>query len=148
MNPLAGRLPMLWFAQILSVLRLLTASQSDLALENIALRHQICVLSRQSRHPRLRRLDRLFWVCLSRIWGRWKSALVIVKPETVARWHRQGWRLYWRWKSRSKTGCPQVEREIREMVRRIAAENPLWGAPRILPFSNSAFSACGPGGFV
>ncbi len=73
----------------------------------------------------------MFWVWLSRICPEWRSWLVIVKPETVIKWHRQGFRLYWRWKSRSRTtGRPQLPREIRELIRRMSAEN-RWGAPRI-----------------
>ena len=107
-------------------------SRAALATENLALRHQIGVLARTARRPRLRRRDRIFWVWLSRIWPDWRSALVIVKPETVITWHRQGFQLYWRWKSRAgKPGRPRVDPEIRELIRRISRENPLWGSPRI-----------------
>ncbi len=103
-------------------------SRAALAAENLALRHQIGVLARTAKRPRLRRRDRIFWVWLSRIWTDWRSALVIVKPETVITWHRQGFKLYWRWKSRAgKPGRPRVDPEIRELVRRISRENPLWG---------------------
>ena len=118
-------------SQFLALLKILFAPRAEIILENIALRHQISVLSRQSKRPRLRRSDRVFWVWLSRLWAGWRTALVIVKPDTVVRWHRQGWRLYSRWKSRGKTGRPQIDREVRELVRRMARENPLWGAPRI-----------------
>ncbi len=74
-------------------------SRAALAAENLALRHQIGVLARTVRRPRLRGRDRIFWVWLSRIWLDWRSALVIVKPETVITWHRQGFKLYWRGKS-------------------------------------------------
>ena len=67
---------------------------------------------------------------LSKVWANWRSALVIVKPDTVVRWHRQGFRLYWRWKSR-RAGRPRVERELRDLIRRMSRENPTWGAPRI-----------------
>ena len=117
--------------QLLALFWLLVASRTDIVLENIALRHQVAVLSRERRCPRLRRLDRVFWVWLSRLWGRWRTALVIVRPETVTRWHRQGWRIYWRWKSRRKTGRPATDAELRALIRRMARENPLWGAPRI-----------------
>ncbi len=122
---------MLRLRHILALLKILFAPRAEIIFENIALRQQISVLSRQSKHPQLRLRDRVFWVWLSRTWARWRSSLIIVQPKTVVRWHRQGWRLYWRWKSRGKTGRPQVDREVRELVRRMARENPLWGAPRI-----------------
>lgn len=117
--------------QLLAFLRTFFSLRADILAENVALRHQVLVLSRRKKRPRLRRLDRAFWVWLSRLWSGWRNALVIVKPATVVGWHRKGWRLYWGWKSRAKTGRPQVDREIRALVRRMAGENPLWGAPRI-----------------
>ncbi len=93
---------------------------------------QLAIYMRINPRPPINWRDRLFWVALSRVWSRWREALCIVKPETVVRWHRAGWRLYWRWKSRpKKNGRPPAEREIRELVRRMAEENPTWGAPRI-----------------
>jgi len=72
------------------------------------------------------------WVILSRIWGDWRSALAIVKPETVIAWHRKGFRLFWTWKvRRGKAGRPAVTREVRDLIRRLSRENPLWGAPHI-----------------
>src|SRR5262249_45335179 len=80
----------------------------------------------------LRATDRLLWVLLSRVWQQWRSALVVVKPETVIAWHRKGFRLYWRWKSRAeKRGRPCVSGETRELIRQMSKANPLWGAPRI-----------------
>ena len=73
--------------------------QAELAAENPALRQQLAVLERQSKRPRLRKRDRIFWAWLSRFWSNWRSVLVIVQAETVVRWHQQGFRLYWRWKS-------------------------------------------------
>ena len=105
---------------------------TGLLAENLALRHQLSVLRRTARRPRLKARDRVFWVWLSRIWPQWRSALVIVKPETVITWHRRGFKLYWRWKSRAgRPGRPRVDPEIRELIRRISGENPLWGSPRI-----------------
>ena len=75
--------------------------------------------------------DRVFWLALRRCWPRWKETLAIVQPETVIRWHREGFRRYWRWKSRRRAGRPSTTAEIRALVRRMAAENPTWGAPRI-----------------
>jgi len=102
-------------------------------IEILALRHQLAVLQRRTqKRPSLRTADRLLWVILSRVWERWRAALVIVKPETVIAWQRKGFRLYWRWKSRAgKSGRPCVSREIRELIRQMSSANPLWGAPRI-----------------
>ena len=83
-----------------------------------------------SKRRSLRTPDRILWVRLSQLWPDWRSALLIVKPETVISWHCQGFRLYWRWKSRHK-GRPRAGREIRELIRKFCASNPTWGAPRI-----------------
>ena len=105
-------------------------SRAVVELENLALRHQLHVLRRQ-RPGRLRlfAIDRLLWVLLYRLWPRCLEAMVLVKPTTVIKWHRQGCRLFWRWRSRS--GRPSVEREIRDLIRQMSSANPLWGAPRI-----------------
>ncbi len=116
------------FKAIFSSLR----SRQSLILENIALRHQLEVLRRNNKTPRLKSSDRLLWAILSQIHTRWRSSLVIVQPKTVVGWHRKGWRLYWKWKSRSKRkGRPLISAETRELIRRMSRENPLWGAPRI-----------------
>lgn len=118
---------------LVSLVGLLFRSHTGLLAENMALRHQLSVLQRTARRPRLKARDRVFWVWLSRIWPQWRSALLIVQPETVVKWHRQGFRLYWRWKSRAgQPGRPRVDPEIRELIRRMSRENPLWGAPRIV----------------
>jgi len=91
----------------------------------------LAVALRRSPRPKLRSRDRTFWVLLSNLWTDWRSALVVVNPETVIRWHRQGFRLYWRWKSRRREGRPAVPHEVRDLIRRMAQANPLWGAPRI-----------------
>ena len=115
-----------------AVLGALVSSRATLITENLALRQQLGVLRRSVNRPRLRRGDRLFWVWLSRVWRGWKSCLVVVKPETVSRWHRQGFKLYWRWKSRSKrVGRRPLNAEVRQLIRRMCRENPTWGAPRI-----------------
>ncbi len=106
--------------------------RSNLILENLALRQQLTVQQRTIKRPKLKRKDRIFWVWLSRIWPQWKSALIVVKPETVIKWHRRGFKLYWRWKSRpSKVGRPRISKEIRDLIRQMSRENPTWGAPRI-----------------
>jgi len=92
------------------ILRLLLLPRSQLVLENLALRQQLAVLSRQRPRPPLHRWDRLFWVYLSKLYSPWRSALVLVQPETVVRWHQQGFRLWWRWKSRTKReGRPSLD---------------------------------------
>ena len=107
-------------------------SQRALIIENLALRHQLSVLQRTAKKPRLRQSDRALWVLLSRFWNGWRDSLTIVQPETVIRWHRKGFRLYWRWKSRSKgSGRPKVSREIRNLIRQMSEANPLWGDPRV-----------------
>ncbi len=113
-------------------LRTWFVSKSDLAAENLALRQQLAVMSQSINRPKLRHRDRVFWTWLMRIWPKWRSALLIVKPETVVRWHREGFRLYWRRKSQIRNpGRPAVEPEIRALIRRMSKENPTWGAPRI-----------------
>ncbi len=107
--------------------------RASLQLELIALRHQLSVLERKwTARPRLTRTDRFFWVWLYRFWPGCLDVVVIVKPDTVIRWHRRGFRLFWTWRSRSRRrGRPQGPQEVRELIRRMSRENPLWGAPRI-----------------
>ncbi len=110
----------------------LLRSRADLTIENIALRQQVAVLKGKRPRPRLSSADRLFWVLLRRCWSGWESALHIVQPATVVRWHRAGFRTFWGWKSRRRRpGRPQVDKEIRDLIRRLARENPTWGAPRV-----------------
>ena len=100
--------------------------------EILVLRQQVMVLNRKSRkRVRLQNIDRLILVWLYRIFPSILDAVVVVKPETVIRWHRRGFRAYWHWKSRRLGGRPKIDREIRDLIRRINRENPLWGAPRI-----------------
>ncbi len=108
-------------------------SRAALELENLALRHQIGVLKRSARkRPKLTPADRLFWVLLSRVWSGWRSALDIVKPATAIAWHRKGFRLFWTWKIRhGRAGRPAVASEVRDLIRKMSRENPLWGAPHI-----------------
>jgi transposase InsO family protein len=106
--------------------------RTALLAENLALRQQLLVLQRSVNRAKLRPSDRLFWVWLSRVWTDWKSVLVIVQPETVVRWHREGFRLYWKWKSRAgKVGRPKVEKEVQDLIRQMSKEDATWGAPRI-----------------
>ncbi len=106
-------------------------TQRELALENLALRQQVAVWKVRQPRPQLTATDRLFWVVLSRLWKNWRSSLQVVRPETVVRWHRQGFRRYWAWKSRHRWGRPVIGREVRDLIRRMSRANPLWGAPRI-----------------
>jgi len=112
---------------LLSTLYSMFRSRAVLELENIALRHQIGVLKRSViKRPKLTPIDRLFWVFLFEVWGDWRSALDIVKPATAITWHRKG---FWTWKIRhGRVGRPAVTGEIRDLIRRMSRENPLWGA--------------------
>jgi len=114
-----------------AALRVFFQTRGDAALEILALRQQLAVLKRKRPRPQLSRLDRIFWVALRRCWSRWTEVLHIVKPETVVRWHRAGFRLYWRWRSRPGEGGPKIAEEVRVLIRRLANDNPGWGAPKI-----------------
>src|SRR5215475_8248237 len=94
---------MILVLDVWAFVRALLGSSAAVTLENVALRHQLAVLQRSVGHPRLRRWDRLVWVGLSQLWAGWRSTLVIVQPATVLAWHRQGFQLYWRWKSRRRS---------------------------------------------
>ena len=107
-------------------------SKHDLMLEDLALRQQLAVLTRQRARTRTKPADRLFWSWLSRYWPGWRSPLVIVQPETVVRGHRTAWRGYWTWKSRARQpGRPRISKELQGLIARIATENPRWGTVRI-----------------
>ena len=113
-------------------LRAWLLGSTTIALENLALRHQLLVLQRSVGRPRLSRWDRIFWVWLSRLRAGWRTTLVIVRPATVLAWHRRGFQLYWRWKSRvPSVGRPKLDPELRHLIRRMARENPTWGRRRI-----------------
>ena len=107
-------------------------SRTALQVENLALRHQLAVLRRSVKRPKVTSADRLFWAWLCDAWSDWRSSLFIVKPETVIGWHRQGFRLFWTWKvRRGQPGRPSVSKKIRQLIRKMSRDNPLWGAPRI-----------------
>jgi len=124
---------------MIEVVRLLVAAvrswfvpRSRLQAEIVLLRHQLNVLRRSApRRPRLTNADRLLFVWLYRLWPGVLRALTILRPESVVRWHRQGWRAYWRWRSRATPGRPKVSAEIRALIREISLGNPLWGAPHV-----------------
>lgn len=108
-----------------------SARERDLLLEIMILRHQLSVLQRKHPKPRLSPSDRWLWAWISRRWQGWKLACILVKPETVIGWHRQGFRLFWRWKSRRKPGGKRTGADVVALIRRMSRENPTWGSPRI-----------------
>jgi integrase-like protein len=105
----------------------------NLLLQNLALRQQLAVLKRRHPSPRIGLLDKLFWAAIRRFWSGWKPSLILVTPETLVRWHRAGFRLYWRLISKARThlGRRETSQEVRELILRKAVENRTWGAPRI-----------------
>ncbi len=110
----------------------LVKSRARLEAEKLLLRHQLNLALRQApRRVRLRGVDRAFMVWMVRLWPRLLNVVRVVQPETVLRWHRAGFRIYWRWKSRSRVGRPRIDRGLRDLIRRMSQENPLWGASRI-----------------
>jgi putative transposase len=123
---------MIFVIGLWTFLRAMLFGSAAVAIENLALRHQLLVLQRSVDRPRLSRWDRILWVWLSRVWVGWRSTLAIVQPATVLAWHRQGFRLFWRWKSRpNPVGRPRLDAEVRDLIRRMARENPTWGRRRI-----------------
>src|SRR6266852_9285518 len=117
---------------VLTVLASPFKSKSRLDAENAALRHQLIVLRRKVRgRAQLTNNDRWFFVQLYRWFPSILQVLTIIRPDTLVRWHRAGFRCYWRWKSRSLGGRPLIEPELRALIRQMSMENPLWGAPRI-----------------
>src|SRR5674476_101551 len=120
-----------YLSVLASLLSFRFRSRASLELELVALRHQMTVLRRQRPvQLRLFSTDRLLWVWLYRVWPQVLNAVVLVKPATVVQWHRKGFRLYWRWRSR-RLGRSKMGTEIRDLIRQMSLANPLWGAPRI-----------------
>ena len=123
---------MIYVIGLWTFLRAVLFGSAAVAIENLALRHQLLVLQRSVGRPRLARWDRILWVWLSCVWVGWRSSLAIVQPATVLAWHRQSFQLSWRWKSRpNPVGRPKRDAEIRDLIRRMAKENPTWGRRRI-----------------
>jgi putative transposase len=124
-----SRFVRLFFGTIVRLFR----SHRSLLLENLALFQQLSVLKRRRPRPSLSTLDRVFWVVARRVWSTWKQSLLMVTPETVVRWHRAGFLLYWRLVSRitKQHGRRPTRKEVRDLIFRMVAENPTWGAPRI-----------------
>jgi putative transposase len=116
----------------LTILRAFFCSRYNLSLEIMTLRQQLGILKRKNPRSSLRKADGLFWILLRRFWSAWSTVLVIVKPETVVAWHRAGFRLFWRIRSRANNkGRPKTDAELRRLIKRMASENPTWDAPRI-----------------
>src|SRR5450759_3688294 len=113
---------------LVATLRSALRTHQDLVLENLALRHQLELLTRGDRRARFRPVDRLLWVGLRRCWTAWREALVLVQPATVLRWHREGFRHYWRRRSQPRPGRPRVAAAMRTLIRQMARANPLCGA--------------------
>jgi putative transposase len=123
------------FEFILLLLRAITVAcrgHHDVVLENLALRHQLRTLQRRVKRPHLRTRDRMFWVLLATAWRQWRSALVLVRPDTVGRWHRTWLRRRWAQRSgRNRAGRPPLDPHVARLLTDMAGANPLWGAPRI-----------------
>jgi hypothetical protein len=117
-----------WLSILLHFLRSLFRTRRDLAFENLLLRQQLAVLKEMRARPQLSAIDRSFWVVVARHWPKWRDALHIVKPETVIRWHREGFRRHWARKCRKK-GRPGLDPRIKALIRRMCEANPLWAAP-------------------
>ena len=114
-----------WLSRKFNIIAYLTA-------ENLALRQQLIVLKRTRNRPQLKERDRLFWVVLSRTWSGWRDTLLIVQPDTVIRWHKKAFKIYWRRKSQAgKRGRPALDSDVRALILKMADSNPLWGAPKI-----------------
>ena len=106
-------------------------SRQALVLENLALRHQLLMMRRRGVRPAVRNLDRLLWIALRRLWRHWASALVVLRPDTIVRWHRRGFRAYWRRKSQAHGGRPRIDADIRRLIHHMWNANPTWGKRRI-----------------
>jgi hypothetical protein len=106
--------------------------RTALHLEILAIRHQLGVLQRSVKRPKLTAADRFLWAWLSAVWADWQPSAIIIKPATVIGWHRKGFGLFWTWKiRRGKLGRPAVPADVRSLIRTMIRDNPLWGAPRI-----------------
>ena len=117
---------------VLNTVLSLFKSQRQLALENLALRQQLAMLKPSVKRPRVSPVDRLFWVLFSKYVDGWRAMLHALHPDTVVRWHREGFRRYWRWKSRRRgAGRPPIDAEVRKLIRQMQSSNTGWGAPRI-----------------
>src|SRR5258706_15108665 len=121
------------FGLLLGTILCLFRGRRSLVVESLLLPQELVTLKRRRRKPRLTILDKIFWVLARRLWSGWRQALMVVSPETVVRWHRSGFALYWRAISRARRviGRKRISKEVRDLIFRMVAENPTWGAPRI-----------------
>jgi putative transposase len=121
------------FAALTGTMLRVFRTRRNLLLENLVLRQQLTVLKCKRPRPRITALDKLFWVLARRFWSGWKQALIVVTPDTVVRWHRSGFALYWRVISRAQlvTGRRRISKQVRDLIFRMVIENPTWGPPRI-----------------
>ncbi len=109
---------------VLSIAAAVFKDRAELVAENVALRHQLSCLMHRGPRPRLRPVDGFFWVLLSRFWSAWRESLAVVKPATVLAWHRKGFKLFWRWKSRTRgLGRPRIPIEVRKLIIQMAEMN-------------------------
>ncbi len=116
----------------LSIAAAVFKHRADLVAENVALRHQLSCLIHRGPRPKIRAVDRVFWVLLSHFWDGWREGLAIAKPATVLAWHRKGFKRFWRWKSRKQgPGRPRISAEVCKLIIEMAEMNVGWGAPRI-----------------
>jgi putative transposase len=123
--------PLKQIIRLFSLIFRLARHQSDLIFENLALRQQLSVYHDKMTHPRLRNRARIFWVALSKLGNNWRTSLILVKPDTVIGWHKKGFKLFWRRKSRKRgPGRPPLTSKPRKLIEDMAKANPLWGAPR------------------
>ena len=114
-----------------ALVRKLFADRADLAAENLALPQQLAVLNRRSQRPRLNDIERAFWAAMKNQFENWAGALIIVKPDTVVRWHRDAFRRHWAKESAHPPGRPAISTNLRNLIRRMANANPTWGSPRV-----------------
>src|SRR5436305_12806520 len=116
---------------LLSLMRATMRDREALVAENLLLRHQLAVLTRPTRRrPRLRARDKLFWVVVRALRRDWRRHLVVVRPESVIRWHGQAWRLFWRWRSRGPVGRPRLSAKVRYLIAPMPRDNPRRGSER------------------
>jgi len=123
---------MTWLRQLLALIRALAEDRQRLALENVALRHQLAVLKRSVKRPKIQDSDRMFWILMTKMLKEWQEAVHFVKPETVIVWHRKGFAYYWRKKSKGKPGRPPISMAVIHLIRRMSMENMTWGSPKIV----------------
>ena len=117
-----------WLGILLGTLKSALRSRRELALENLALRQPLAAVKLRHPKPRLTDTDRLFWVLLSRVWKNWRTSLHVVQPGTVVRWHRQGFRYYWHWKSRGR-GRRKIDPELKVLIRQMCRDTPVGCTP-------------------